>query len=528
MWSRAVWLERDHEEEGVIPSSWIREGMVMWPPGVSAAKALREKKEPQDTWRRFKLIKVKHQSENFEECENHDITTCIDTDVDQESEKRQKKKKNFADFITDDHCDSAEEGQKKEQENKTGARDEGKVQVTKERKNSKEKNESLVLPTPPPKFHTTKSMDKSDRSRNFSSDSSSSESSRGTSKSLENRSRKKQSDKNRNDNKEQRIPRYRSRSRHSSSDWFARESFSRSLSPIPIAKEKRRIEKPSKRIKGFSRYRSRSNSPTQSRSPSPIAKEKRRIERPSKRTKESTRYRSRSNSPTQSCSPSPIAKEKRRIERPSKRTKESTRYRSRSNSPTKSNSKKPRYRSESGSRRRSRSKSPEKSSKKDTFPMDNAKFQKRVMFLLTEIRQEIKALKAPSSTLSDDGETLQQLTTIGEFDTLEEKLKENSGERHKLTQRLSSVGGISARDGTKKILQKVMSNDLMAKFNMKGHKGKEPFAKSQLCEIVKGAVLKRFQATEHDIIQNIAAVLKYAPDRRGGGGRGKEAAENSD
>lgn len=62
MWSRAVWLERDQEEEGVIPSSWIQEGMVMWPPGVSAAKALRDKREPQDTWRKFNLVKVKHQS----------------------------------------------------------------------------------------------------------------------------------------------------------------------------------------------------------------------------------------------------------------------------------------------------------------------------------------------------------------------------------------------------------------------------------------------------------------------------------
>lgn len=63
MWFRAVWLERDQEEEGVIPSSWIQEGMVKWPPGVSAAKTLRDKREPQDTWRKFNLVKDKHQSE---------------------------------------------------------------------------------------------------------------------------------------------------------------------------------------------------------------------------------------------------------------------------------------------------------------------------------------------------------------------------------------------------------------------------------------------------------------------------------
>lgn len=46
MWSRVVWLERDQELEGVMPSSWVRGGFVMWPPGVNAATAMKEKKEP--------------------------------------------------------------------------------------------------------------------------------------------------------------------------------------------------------------------------------------------------------------------------------------------------------------------------------------------------------------------------------------------------------------------------------------------------------------------------------------------------
>ena len=33
---------------------------------------------------------------------------------------------------------------------------------------------------------------------------------------------------------------------------------------------------------------------------------------------------------------------------------------------------------------------------------------------------------------------------------------------------------------------KVLSNDLIAKFNMKWQKAKEPFSKSTLCEIVRG------------------------------------------
>lgn len=50
---------------------------------------------------------------------------------------------------------------------------------------------------------------------------------------------------------------------------------------------------------------------------------------------------------------------------------------------------------------------------------------------MTEIRQEIRTLKSPS-TPGNDGEILQQLTTIEEFDSCENTLKEKSGERHKV------------------------------------------------------------------------------------------------
>lgn len=53
------------------------------------------------------------------------------------------------------------------------------------------------------------------------------------------------------------------------------------------------------------------------------------------------------------------------------------------------------------------------------------------MFLLTEIRQEIRSLKSPS-TPGNDEEIFQQLTTMEEFDSCEKNLKEKSEERHKL------------------------------------------------------------------------------------------------
>ena len=57
-----MWLEKGREEEGVVPSSWIKENELYWPPGVSAKKAMEEKRDPGDSWRKFQVIKIKLQS----------------------------------------------------------------------------------------------------------------------------------------------------------------------------------------------------------------------------------------------------------------------------------------------------------------------------------------------------------------------------------------------------------------------------------------------------------------------------------
>lgn len=59
MWVRAVWLEGECEEEGVIPLTWIIDGKVNWPPGVDASKAIREQAKPTTSWRKFVLKKIK-------------------------------------------------------------------------------------------------------------------------------------------------------------------------------------------------------------------------------------------------------------------------------------------------------------------------------------------------------------------------------------------------------------------------------------------------------------------------------------
>lgn len=59
MWTRAVWLEDNEEQEGVIPQKWIQNQMVHWPPGVNAARAMDEMRTPTPSWRKFTLVKVK-------------------------------------------------------------------------------------------------------------------------------------------------------------------------------------------------------------------------------------------------------------------------------------------------------------------------------------------------------------------------------------------------------------------------------------------------------------------------------------
>jgi len=39
-------MEKDGEEDGVIPTNWIKGNHVYWPTVVDASKALKERREP--------------------------------------------------------------------------------------------------------------------------------------------------------------------------------------------------------------------------------------------------------------------------------------------------------------------------------------------------------------------------------------------------------------------------------------------------------------------------------------------------
>lgn len=56
-----MWREETMEMEEVIPSCWVKNGGVLWPT-QGAARALKACKEPEESWTKFPLIKIKIQS----------------------------------------------------------------------------------------------------------------------------------------------------------------------------------------------------------------------------------------------------------------------------------------------------------------------------------------------------------------------------------------------------------------------------------------------------------------------------------
>ncbi|XP_053385097.1 uncharacterized protein LOC128550310 [Mercenaria mercenaria] len=154
--------------------------------------------------------------------------------------------------------------------------------------------------------------------------------------------------------------------------------------------------------------------------------------------------------------------------------------------------------------------------------MSEAKFQKKVLHLLAEMRNDISDLKGRrrQNEAGDDDDLISQSQTLDDFSVLENSIRSPEERRH-LIQKLSLVGGINVKDNVKRILEKLMSNELMSKFNMKGNRQKMAFEKTGLIKVVQASAMKTFATTEQDVNVAVAGCLKYAPDRRGGTGRVK-------
>lgn len=62
LWVRAIWKEEHREEEGVVPSTWVKEAMVLWPNVSNAQRAMKSGILPTDSCKRFPLVKEKVRS----------------------------------------------------------------------------------------------------------------------------------------------------------------------------------------------------------------------------------------------------------------------------------------------------------------------------------------------------------------------------------------------------------------------------------------------------------------------------------
>ncbi|XP_060603611.1 uncharacterized protein LOC132756536 [Ruditapes philippinarum] len=117
------------------------------------------------------------------------------------------------------------------------------------------------------------------------------------------------------------------------------------------------------------------------------------------------------------------------------------------------------------------------------------------------------------------GMKLNKFHSLDDFQEFEEEIQDTE-KFASLKLSLSKIGGVTAVDHTRKAMDRMLHNSLMAKMNMKGKKGKFPFGKTQLFQAIIETVRdSHSNVTEVTIKDAIMKQLKYAPERAGGGGR---------
>lgn len=163
-----------------------------------------------------------------------------------------------------------------------------------------------------------------------------------------------------------------------------------------------------------------------------------------------------------------------------------------------------------------------------SFPLPNGQFQEQVLGLLVDIRQSVWDLGGRVGVLEHWGGSRSSGTDF-HFDVCRthedmanlEKVLEPPEVAAQMKQFLSRIGGNTLRENVTRVMERLMTNELMSTFNMKGRKGtKKSFLTHSLSKIIIDSIMITHPyATESAVMHLMANVLKYAPDRRGGGGR---------
>ncbi|XP_052696313.1 serine/threonine-protein kinase PRP4 homolog [Crassostrea angulata] len=544
-WVRAVWREDEKEMELAIPSVWVEGNRIRWPNTSNAKSALKECKKPADKWLSFDLIKIKFSSDDYRECEDYDETTAVESECDSEPVmKRKPKKKVMSDFI----MDSAEDN--------SSIKMQKKLPVA----------APVMPPKPPQKISSKKNQDQS--SLQSSRSRSPSPSTRDEMETRRSRSitpskswassNSRESSMNRSMSPRSPI-RSTQRSRISTSRSPIRSTqrprISTSRSPIRST-QRPRISTSRSPIRSTQRSRiSTSRSPIRSTqrpristSRSPIRSTQRpRISTPRSPIRSTQRPRiSTSRSPIRSTQRSRISRSRSPVHSLNSsrfsRSKSRDRHHNRSRHSMSQSSERSTLRRESPKRLNkgsehsrsydrpcsrlsvestptlpSLSKRKQHQSSTDSFPMTEERFQRRVLYLLVEIRD---LLKSPVTTASNTEDV--DLVTIDSeegFEALDRRL-ENRDFKASFKFLLQKIGGTDGTDHMKKAMLRTMTNSYMAGLNMKGKRGKKAFGSSQLYLLIKETVLtSHTQYTESKFNEDLAKFLKYAPERVGGGGR---------
>ncbi|XP_048013515.1 uncharacterized protein LOC125254630 isoform X3 [Megalobrama amblycephala] len=484
---RAVWNENGKEMEGTIPDAWVNvaEKTLRWPK-TRAKYCFENHVAPKDDWDMFPLLKVKFTAESLHECEEYDQTShaeqCEDEDEEVIVRKRMKKTKTFEDYVEgSDLSEATAEGEDKE-----------------ERKGDASP-EIPVFPTPPIKMskngsprsvgqekstiRTPKSVDRNRSSSGTPKSVDRNRSSSGTPKSV---------DRNRSSSG---TPKSVGRNRPSSG------------SPRSVGQDKstsrtsRTVDRDSSTsvlgCTGSSRSRSRSRSVGRDSSSSCSSRS---VSRDSSSSREYCQLHLASLIECQISMKNTIVTGLTNVGGlglsgvPRSQAVESRSMDGLSHARSISNRDVP-----------------------TTFPLSEAKFQKIVLTKLVTLTDEVRKMQR---SVPQSGIEIKKMDTLEEFQREEASLLEP----HKfetLVCQLARVGGRDVKDCTHKVMDRLFTNQLMTKFNMKGKgkKGKLRFEDKTVFSAIKAAVMKwDAAATEAQIKSSAADHLKHAPGRLGGGG----------
>nr|XP_022310996.1 serine/arginine-rich splicing factor 4-like [Crassostrea virginica] len=508
----------------------------MWPPGSNAARFMKEIKEPGEKWQKFDLVKIKMKSNNRQECDEYDFTTTGEISPNDESDeevKRKPKKKVYPGFVTDsESCKEKVDGSGREAE--PDVRNENQVVE------SRKRDITSLLPDPPEKLkerHIQNKRSGSSAPQQQQSTSPSDHKQRSRSP-RENTKTRETSPTSQRGSHSFRGGRSNSSNRLQGSSSTSQLSTSyeqrqRSRSPTSSGNNTKNRESSQTSQRGSNSFRGgRSNSSN-------------RLQGSSSTSQLSTSYeqRQRSRSPTSSGNNTKNRESSQtsqrgsnsfrggrsnssiRLQGSSSISQLSTSYeqRQRSRSPRSSeNNTKNRESSQTYYEQRQRSRSPiesfepsdgdrsprspsppddqlasaEDDSNTDVvYPMTEERFQKRVIYLLSEIRDR---LKKPSRSHAAQC-NLERAETMEEFFELENIL-DNVNEEASLREYLRRIGGVGSVDLLKRAMSRMMSNSVMSKINMKGKKNKFPFIETNLYKVISGKLREElfcFYVTKH-------------------------------